>query len=115
MSETALHEKWAAPQEVDDLTVAFPAHVVGTLLPPWKEIPDEFHDWGNPWQKLAAAWFSRGLARPLAFKGHIDGAAAMRHLRACLGSFQPKHEHKMAGVAYLLSLWCADSAKRIPR
>jgi hypothetical protein len=27
------------------------------------------------------------------------------HLKAIMGSFQPKHEHKTAGVAYLMSLW----------
>jgi hypothetical protein len=31
---------------------------------------------------------------------------AFRALQACLGSFAPKHEHKIAGVAYLLSEWC---------
>jgi len=35
----------------------------------------------------------------------IDSQLAWRHIMTCLKSFEPKHEHKMAGVGYLLSLW----------
>jgi hypothetical protein len=33
----------------------------------------------------------------------VDAKAAWRHCAALLRSFEPKHEHKEAGVAYLMS------------
>lgn len=42
----------------------------------------------------------------LAFPASVIGTQKVhRHISACLGSYEPKHEHKIAGVAYLLSLW----------
>ena len=41
---------------------------------------------------------------------YIDPEAVNRHTRACLRSFEPRHEHKIAGVAYLLSLWFREDS-----
>ncbi len=41
-------------------------------------------------------------------KPGIDETDAKRHLKAVLGSFAPKHEHKEAACAYLMSLWFED-------
>ena len=41
-------------------------------------------------------------------KQGISLSLALRHLGACLSSWEPKHEHKTAGVAYLMSLWFED-------
>jgi len=41
-------------------------------------------------------------------KEGIDPQMAFRHIKACLGDWGPKHEHKFAGCAYLLSLWFDD-------
>jgi len=38
-------------------------------------------------------------------KDGVDVKKAMRALKAALGSFEPKHEHKMAAVGYMLSQW----------
>lgn len=94
------------PVPVSDVLLAFPADL-SNLLPDWDEIPDEFKDSYNDWQRFANHWFGRGLASTVEFwcKEGIDGDTAVRHLRAILGSYQPKHEHKLAGVAYLCSLW----------
>ena len=35
----------------------------------------------------------------------IDGVAAMLHLELLIYSFVLSHEHKIAGVAYLMSQW----------
>lgn len=35
----------------------------------------------------------------------VDGNDAYRQLGAIMGSYQPQHVHKIAGVAYLASLW----------
>lgn len=93
------------PKVVSDVMLAFPADVVG-LLPAEREIPEEF--WRpNDWERFAMHWFMHGLTESAEFycKDGVDGATAVRHLQAILGSYQPKHEHKIAGVAYLCSLW----------
>jgi hypothetical protein len=91
--------------EVDDVTIAFPANVVGTLLPLKVDIPKEFPNRVG-FEKAAAHWFYDGM-KGAAFhpKEGVDPKKAIRVLKACLGSFEPQHEHKMAGVAYLMSEW----------
>lgn len=104
MQQTAT--RFARPAVVDDLTIAFPARVVGTLLPREDEIPAEFKRWRHPWAEVVSTWFYLGLdSSVLVAKPGIDKAAALRHLKACLGSFEPSHENKTFGVAYLMSLW----------
>jgi hypothetical protein len=102
---TTMTKDWAQPKPVDDVTLAFPASVVGSLLPPISDIPKEFSERSNPWGKLTSEWFFRGLKGQFIPKDGIDKQAAMRHLGAVMRSFEPKHEHKEAGVAYLMSLW----------
>jgi hypothetical protein len=46
----------------------------------------------------------------LCWKAEINGAKAMRALRAWLGSWDPKHEIKIGTVGYALSQWCDDIA-----
>ena len=59
--------------------------------------------------RLAKDWFFRGAKLgKLTPKNGIDAQAAIRHVRYCMGSWEPKHEHKEAGCAYLLSLWFDD-------
>lgn len=96
------------PVEVTDLDLAFPAQVVGTLLPLWEDIPEEFQHHRGYWTKLVDTWFALGLDKHPATKDGIDPKTAWRHLAACMRSFQPKHEHKVAGVAYLMSLWLVE-------
>lgn len=93
------------PQPVSNVMLAFPADV-SDLLPDYAGVPEEFKGYGgNPWVKLTEEWFYKGLDGDLIAKDGVDATAAGRHIAACLGSFQPKHEHKIAGVAYLMSLW----------
>lgn len=94
------------PVPISDALLAFPADLKD-LLPPWDQIPDEFKEWNCRWARFADYWFRQGLAGTTEFycKDGIDGATAVRHLQAILGSYQPKHEHKLAGVAYLCSQW----------
>ena len=104
----SLAERFAQPTVVSDVDVAFPTNVA-VLLPPCDELPDEFKRWlGNVWCRAASKlFFSGGVFPPT--KPGIDRVAALRHIRVCLGSWQPKHEHKAAGVAYLMSLWCESA------
>lgn len=106
-------EKYATPHDVGDPTLAFPASVIGTLLPRWADIPEEFHKEtvvSAPWYRFQQVWFAYGLDEDSGFVGvdlkeGIDGNMAFRHLATIQGSYEPKHEHKIAGVAWLASLW----------
>jgi hypothetical protein len=89
------------PKDVDAATFAFPARVLGTLLPANRPESERC------WRDLFTRWFFAGLPKDTEFtpKAGIDRTKAMRHISACMRSFEPKHEQKEAGVAYLLSLW----------
>ena len=94
------------PQAVSDITIAFPAHVVGKLLPFWNEIPEEFREEQDQYSRHVYRWFYHGIdKRQWKPRDGIDPEIAWRHLQACMGSFEPKHEHKIAGVAWLMSQW----------
>ena len=85
---------------------SFPGNVDG-WLPPYEEIPAEFKKLGNKWAKLVSSWFFNGLDPSTEFhpKSGINKSEAIRHVGRCLRSFEPQHEHKEAGCAYLMSMW----------
>ncbi len=95
------------PQEVSDAMLIFPADV-SKMMPVWEDIPKEFRVHNNTeWEEIVSQWFHKGLPEGVLFypKVGIDGEMAFRHIKTILGSFQPKHEHKMAAVAFLMSEW----------
>lgn len=102
---------WSQPQDVTDLDMVFGTRAMA-LMPPYSEIPDEFrnmNDRTNPWLRLQRDWFYGGISRSqITPRDDVDLNRAVRHLKAIQGSFEPKHEHKEAGVAYLASLWFVD-------
>jgi hypothetical protein len=93
-------------QEIDDVFLAFPANV-SHLMPRYEDIPEEFKSSSNKWCGIASRWFFKGLPKTTVFKPKegVDTNKALRHLGAIQGSFEPKHEHKEAAVAYLMSQW----------
>lgn len=100
------------PKDVDAIRQAFPANVMTDLLPPWKEIPDEFKNFNRPTPQgeIVSRWFFKGLPKGTQFipvEG-VDEKKALRHIQCCMGSWEPKHEHKVAGCAYLLSIWFSE-------
>lgn len=109
MSEVTSEDRFAQPATVDAAEMVFGGKM-SQLLPPYASIPDEFKDHYGQWNKLASGWFFGGLPKGTAFipKDGIDAGKAVAHLRAILVSFEPKHEHKEAGVAYLMSKWFAE-------
>jgi len=76
-------------------------------MPAPEDLPDEFSGWRYPWNEFAHQWFSYGLKSDVIFdlKTGIDGEIAFRHLSAVLGSYQCKHQEKLAAVAFLCSRW----------
>jgi len=97
------------PKEVSDLDLAFPGDILEQgLLPAWEDVPEEFKE-NSSWPNFVSRLFFEGGEWP-AVKDGVDGIKAKRHVKACLGSFQPKHEHKIAGVAWLMSQWFEEPA-----
>jgi hypothetical protein len=100
---------FSKPQKVSDLDLAFGG--AGNLLPAYDDIPEEFkNNFRNKWVKAFGELFFEGFRKGTEFepKKGIDAMAALKHIRAAIGSFNPKHEHKEAGCAYLFSLWFDD-------
>jgi hypothetical protein len=107
---------FSKPTKIDDATRAYPANVKH-LMPTYEEIPKEFKNFNTRggWVSWQMKWFFEGLKKeevPNAKEG-IDCNEAMRHLAAIQGSFEPKHEHKAAAVAYLASLWFEEVPKSV--
>ncbi len=97
------------PQEIDDIQMAFPAGIMH-LMPKMEDIPEEFRAGGHTkWNRFFNDMFFSRI-EDLEFDGKegIDAETAWRHIRCISGSFEPKHEHKEAAVAYLMSLWFED-------
>lgn len=102
-------KKWI-PKDIDRVGMAFPTSVDG-MMPAYKDIPEEFKNWNRPtkWNKLVSAIFFGGLKKlELRPKPGVDQEKAFRHIRYIMGSWEPKHEHKEAGCAFLFSEWFED-------
>lgn len=103
---------FSKPLVIDRVDQAFPSDVL-RLMPPYEEIPEEFRRFfqsGTKWNRLVSDCFFNGLEElSLTPKAGIDPDVAWIHVQTILRSFQPKHEHKEAACAYLLSLWFDDA------
>lgn len=95
------------PMETTGLERAFPTDVSRLLPCKYEEIPREFTMGGqNTWAKFQATWFFHGIkGLSVEPKEGIDAAKALKHLACIQGTYELKHEHKTAFVAYLASLW----------
>lgn len=99
------------PKAISDVDMVFGG--IDGLMVPYEEIPEDFRRGrgeARPWVELQQEWFFRGLPKGTDFipREGIDAKIALRHIRAIQGSFAPKHEHKEACVAYLMSLWFSE-------
>lgn len=102
---------WSIPVKIHPFAIAFPATVIGEILPPLEDIPTEFRNIYNEWCKIASKIFYEGMLiskSTIIRKPHITDeiiSDCWGQLAACSASYEPKHEHKISGMAYLLSLW----------
>jgi hypothetical protein len=95
---------WSKPQEVTDLDMAFCVRA-GALMPPRGDLPKCYYAFpgGRDSVRFASMWFFKGFQKAdFTPREGVDTRLALRHIKACIGSFELKHEHKMAGVAFLL-------------
>ena len=101
--------KYSKPIKIDAVMAAFPAGVIGHLIPKMEDLPEEFrknHRHNEFCDKAASLFYNGGKAG--SWKEGIDGPTAAQHLQAVLGSYEPQHQHKMAAAGWLLSLWLED-------
>ena len=94
-------------------SITDPEMAFGTtrLLPDYELVPQAFKD-GNVYTRIVDSLF-HGSPMPEAevnFKAGFDDdearAQMIRALHAHLRSFQPKHEHKIAGLGFLIAQIC---------
>lgn len=85
-------------------------------LPKYDEIPQEFKGYGgNAYVRAVSHWFFRGGEKSdngvtidgkrFVARAGVDANKALGAIKAILASWEPKHEHKTAGAAFLLSEW----------
>jgi hypothetical protein len=107
-------DKFAQPAEIDAVTLAFPASVLH-LMPDYQTLCDEFDkSESDKWSvRLFSDWFYFGIkgTEGLIPREGIDKTKALRHIKAVMGSFEPKHEHKEMGVAWLFDKWFEPTSK----
>ena len=117
--------KWLVPMVIDPEITAFPIHIKH-LMPTYLEIPSLFRDsraglgkqLDSPakWIKFQRDWLEFGFDDlRIAPKPGIDPKLALKHLATIQSSYEPKHEHKIAAVAYLASLWFLDVEYKIKK
>ena len=112
------------PKPISGADMAFGPRNINEWLPAWEDIPDEFKpgSWSSvngvkhyssnvsdraaKFLNFVSDAFFLGLAElKLDPKEGVDPNVAWGHIRACMSSWDPKHEHKESGCAFLLSLW----------
>jgi hypothetical protein len=96
--------------EITNLDLAFGGGDIKKLMPLYADIPAEFkRHHGTKWNRLTSDWFFCGVKNlDLKPRDGVETSKALRHIKAILSSFEPKHEHKEAGVAFLLDQWFSD-------
>lgn len=99
-------DRFDKPQAVTKLDLAFGGNM-NELLPSYQSIPEEYRNGATEWNAVTDRWFYKGLPEGtfLISNDGINAEEAANHIQAILVSYDPKHEHKMAGCAYLLSKW----------
>lgn len=105
--------KWNTPQVLTVMDVGFgPKEGIEKYLPEYNDIPEDFireRGESKKWTQLVNDIFFSGIQNEvLTPKEGISKILALRHMRMLLHSFDLSHEHKIAGVAYLMSLWFRD-------
>lgn len=90
----------------DGATAAFGARLQD--YPPMSAVPEVRKEFRNAFSTL---FFKGGKLADfgLSIKPGLDRDQVMTALRSLMSSFDPKHEHKEAVVAWCLSEWCLST------
>ena len=82
---------------------------VNDIMPAYNELDNSFKHGNTKWNEATNTWFFKCIKKSqFTPKEGIDIDCAFMHLGAIMSSYEPKHEHKEAGVAFLMSLWFDD-------
>lgn len=85
-----------------------------TFLPTMDEIPSEFKgEYGDAvkWCDAVNDFFFCGAKEiTMTCRNGIKQEDVIRHIRLVISSWEPPHEQKIAGCAWLLSLWVVQMA-----
>lgn len=95
------------PEQISSITALELAFSTDRLLPPWEDVPEDFLE-GNIYTELASAIFY-GTEMPkntIALNEGFEAEELNRCIHAHLKSWGPKHEHKIAGVGYMIACAC---------
>lgn len=95
---------------VTDAAIAF-----GTTdgLPKYETVPEEFKQsnetkWNDLFNKIFFGHWGNKKLTGFKPKEGVNPELAWRHIQALLRSWESKHEHKEAGVSYLMSQYFDD-------
>lgn len=93
------------PEDVASITQLELAFGTTRFLPAEDAIPQEFYSARNIYVQIITAIFLGGAIPDGEITIHdgIEAETLNRFIRAHVASFEPRHQHKIAGVAYLLS------------
>jgi hypothetical protein len=108
-----IHDRFRVPSPVTEVDKVFPSRGA-TLIPSEHEMPKEFAMGSG---RHPAAMFLRTLRwtpgiqevpvdQLPPFKAEIEREAALDHLHVVNGCRSISQQHKVAGIAFLLSKWC---------
>lgn len=92
------------PEEMASISDAERAFSTERLLPAWEDIPEDFKR-GNLYTRVASALFYEQELPDceIEMKEGFDPQTLWRAVGAHLGSFGPKHDHKIAGVGFMIA------------
>lgn len=113
--ETYIPVRYENLMPVDINSKEFCSAGIYTLMPRPEKIPQAFLS--SPgylkWEKVADQWFSQGLKEYefIPWEG-VDGKLARMHVFACISSWEPSHENKIMGCAYLMNEFFKDIVKK---
>jgi hypothetical protein len=86
-----------------------------THMPKFDTLPEEFRRERSLYCAAVSHWFYGGAKRDgdtliidgkrFKAKPGVDATKALKAIKAVLGSWEPKHEHKIAACGFMLSEW----------
>ena len=84
--------------------VIFSYFILQKYLPEYEDISKEFKEFKNRWVQLSEDMFYVDMIK-LTPKEGVDEEKAMKHIISISTSDKIKHEHKVAGCAFLFNEW----------
>jgi hypothetical protein len=98
------------PPKLDDADVVFGGAL---YMPRMEDLPEEYRcERADACRVAEHLFFKGGRLSDYGYlcREDVDFGDALRAIKAVLGSFQPKHEHKIATVGWMIDKWFARAA-----